>query len=151
MHGPEHHAVVPAAIVAAVRNAGYPVPEDAVEKAITRGAKVPGGWCGFYGVCGAAVGMGIASSVLTKATPLTGKERSLANEATAFALTRMLDEYPRCCKRASRKVLEAVAEFLRDKMGIILGTGQPIQCSYSERNRECPREQCPYYVPPISS
>jgi hypothetical protein len=34
-------------IVAAVKNAGYPVPEGAVEKALDRGAKVPGGWCGF--------------------------------------------------------------------------------------------------------
>ncbi len=47
MHGPEHHAIVPAVIVAAVKNAGYPVPEGAVEKAIERGSKVPGVWCGF--------------------------------------------------------------------------------------------------------
>jgi hypothetical protein len=40
MHGPEHHAMVPAIIVAAVKNAGYPVPEGAVEKALDRGAKV---------------------------------------------------------------------------------------------------------------
>jgi hypothetical protein len=26
MHGPEHHAMVPAVIIAAVRNAGYPGP-----------------------------------------------------------------------------------------------------------------------------
>ena len=48
MHGPEHHAMVPVAIVAAVRNASYPVPEGALEKAITRGSKVPGGWCGSH-------------------------------------------------------------------------------------------------------
>ena len=60
MHGPEHHAIVPAVIVAAVKNAGYPVPEGAVEKAIERGSKVPGGWCGFYGTCGAAIGVGVA-------------------------------------------------------------------------------------------
>ena len=34
MHGPEHHAMVPAIIVAAVKNAGYPVPSGAVEKAL---------------------------------------------------------------------------------------------------------------------
>ena len=34
MHGPEHHAMVPAIIVTAVKNAGYPVPEGAMEKAI---------------------------------------------------------------------------------------------------------------------
>ena len=106
MHGPEHHAIVPAAIIAAVRNTGYPVPEGAIEKAIERASKVPGGWCGLYGDCGAAVGVGIAVSVLTNATPLTGKERTLALGATSFALSRMLDSQPRCCKRASRTAVE---------------------------------------------
>jgi 7,8-dihydro-6-hydroxymethylpterin dimethyltransferase len=56
MHGPEHHAIVPAAVVAAVCNSGHPLPEEAVDKAIERASKVPGGWCGLYGDCGAAVG-----------------------------------------------------------------------------------------------
>jgi len=146
MHGPEHHAIVPAVILAAVRNAGYPVPEGAVAEALSRGAQVPGGWCGFYGVCGAAIGVGIAISVLTRATPLTGKERALANEAMAFALTRLLDGYPRCCKRASRTGVEAAVEFLGERMGIFLTVGQSVQCCYSERNRECPKEGCSYYA-----
>jgi len=147
MHGPEHHAIVPAVIVAAVRNAGYPVPEGAVEEAVARGTKVPGGWCGLYGVCGAAIGVGIAVSVLTGATPLTGKRRSLANEATSFVLSGMLDGHPRCCKRAARKAVEAAVVFLRDRMDIILETGRPGRCSHWERNRECPKEECCYYVP----
>src|SRR4030042_2036260 len=40
MHGPEHHAMVPAIIVKAVENTGYPVPEGAVEKALERGSTV---------------------------------------------------------------------------------------------------------------
>jgi hypothetical protein len=145
MHGPEHHAMVPAIIVTAVKNAGYAVPEGAVEKAIERGSKVPGGWCGFYGACGAAIGVGTAVSVLTGATPLTGKTRSLANEATAFALGKMIDGGPRCCKRASRKALEAAVEFLKTKMDINLNIGEKVGCRYVARNRECIREACPYY------
>lgn len=145
MHGPEHHAIVPAAIIAAVRNAGYPIPEDAIEKAVTRGAKVPGGWCGSHGVCGAAIGVGIAVSVLTEATPLTGRQRSMAIEATSFTLSRIVDGHPRCCKRASRRALEAAVEFLRDRMNIIVGMGQHVKCTYSERNKECPGETCPYH------
>ena len=105
MHGPEHHVIVPAAIVTAVRNAGYDVPVKALEQAISRGSQVPGGWCGFFGDCGAAVGIGIAVSVLTGATPLTGKQRSLAIEATSRALAHLCDDGPRCCKRAVRKAL----------------------------------------------
>ena len=145
MHGPEHHAMVPAIIVAAVKNAGYPMPEGAVEKALERGSKVPGGWCGFYGVCGAAIGVGTAVSVLTGATPLTGKTRSLANEATAFALGKMLDGGPRCCKRASRRALEAAVEFLKTRMNINLNIDEKAMCRYVARNRECIREACPYF------
>jgi len=145
MHGPEHHAIVPASIVAAVRNTGFPVPENAIEKAIERGSKVPGGWCGFYGDCGAAVGVGIAVSVLTEATPLTGVQRSLAMEATAYVLSRLVDDYPRCCKRMSRKAIEAAVEFLEDKLDISLNTGKLVSCNYSPRNEECPRDKCAYY------
>ena len=145
MHGPEHHAMVPAAIVAAAKNTGAAVSDNAVEKAIERGAKVPGGWCGFYGACGAGIGVGIAVSVLTEATPLTGPTRSLANEATAFALQRIADEGPRCCKRASRAALAAAVEFLRDRLSITLSEAEDLQCLYAERNRECVYDDCAYY------
>ncbi|MFC1991417.1 DUF5714 domain-containing protein [Chloroflexota bacterium] len=145
MHGPEHHAMVPTIIVAAVKNAGYPVPGRAIDKAIERGSKVPGGWCGFYGACGAAIGVGIAVSILCEATPLTGKPRSKAIKATSYALGKMVDGYPRCCKRASRKALEAAGEYLHDRMGITLSKGKNITCTHSHRNLECPKENCSYY------
>lgn len=146
MHGPEHHAMVPAIIVAAVKNSGYPVPESAVEKALERGVKVPGGWCGFYGACGAGLGVGIAVSVLTGATPLTGETRALTNEATAYALERMTDGGPRCCKRASRRALELAVEFLKTRMDIVLDNNASIKCSYIDRNRECIRDDCAYFA-----
>ena len=145
MHGPEHHVIVPTAIVAAVRNSGYPLPEGAVEKALERASKVPGGWCGLYGDCGAAVGAGIAISVITGATPLTGKPRTLAMAATSQALSRMLDEQPRCCKRASRIAVQSTVKFLREHLGIDLPQGDKPRCTYTLRNQECARERCPYY------
>jgi hypothetical protein len=145
MHGPEHHSMIPSVIVTAVKNAGYLVPEGAVEKAIERGSKVPGGWCGFYGACGAAIGVGTAVSVLTEATPLTGETRGLANEATAYALNHMLDGGPRCCKRAGRKALQAAVEFFKTRMGITLKSAPEISCQYAGRNRECIHQDCVYY------
>ena len=145
MHGPEHHAIVPAAIIAAVRNAGYPVPEGAIEKAIERAGKVPGGWCGLYGDCGAGVGVGIAVSVLTNATPLTGKERTLALGATSFALSRMLDGQPRCCKRASRIAVEAAVDYLNEQLGTKLEKSKSVPCTYTIRNQQCAKKECPYY------
>ena len=145
MHGPEHHAIVPAAIAAAARNAGYPVASGAIAEALRRGAKVPGGWCGFYGACGAGIGVGIATSVLTGATPLIGEPRRLANEATAFVLARMQDGHPRCCKRSSRRALSAAVEFLAARLDIDLTLGPEPTCTFMARNRECVREQCTYY------
>ena len=147
MHGPEHHVIVPAAVVAAVRYAGYPLPEGAIDKAIERAGRVPGGWCGLYGDCGAAVGAGIAVSVITGATPLTGKQRTLALASTSQALSRMLDEQPRCCKRASRIAIQSSVDFLRQHLGINLAQGNKVKCTYSLRNQQCARENCPYYNP----
>jgi len=99
----------------------------------------------LYGDCGAAVGVGIAVSVLTNATPLTGKERSLALGATSFALSRMLDGQPRCCKRASREAVEAGVEYLKDKLGIKLEKSTGSSCTYTVRNQQCAKKECSYY------
>ena len=106
MHGAAHHYIVPVILIAAVRNTGYPMPVEAVQQALQRGMQVPGGFCGFCGDCGAGVGLGIAVSALTMATPLNGKKRSLAMEATSTALARMCDDMPRCCKKAGRIACE---------------------------------------------
>lgn len=151
MHGPEHHAILPAVIITAVRNVGYTIPDSAIELAITRGSKVPGGWCGLYGDCGAGVGVGVAVSVLTQATPLTGKPRSQAIGATAFALGRIVDGYPRCCKRCCRNAIFAAAEYLRNNLDIRLTIQVPgVRCVYTQRNKECPKEACSYYLPELA-
>jgi hypothetical protein len=145
MHGPEHHIMVPGIILAAIRNAGYPIPPRAIEKALERAGKVPGGWCGLYGDCGAGVGVGIAVSVLTSATPLTGEERSLAIGATAAALTRMVDDQPRCCKRAARIAIEVAVDYLHERLGINLPKSNKPVCTYTLRNKQCAEDDCPYF------
>ena len=66
MHGPEHHTMVGAALLTAYRNAGGEVDlEHRLPAMLQRGRQVPGGACGYWGVCGAAAGAGIYMSVLT--------------------------------------------------------------------------------------
>ncbi|HZW83681.1 MAG TPA: DUF5714 domain-containing protein, partial [Candidatus Deferrimicrobium sp.] len=55
MHGPEHHAIIPAVLVTAYRNLTGKLSEEAILEAIRRGSKIPGGYCGIYGACGAGV------------------------------------------------------------------------------------------------
>jgi hypothetical protein len=145
MHGPEHHAFVPAVLAAGTRNAGCVVPDGALEEALRRGSKIPGGWCGYYGVCGAGAGVGVAVSILTSATPVRGAERTLANRATSLALAAIADGYPRCCKRASRKAIEVAVGYLRSKLGIALEDSLAPSCHHYPRNKECPLAACPYY------
>ena len=63
---------VEAALLTAYKNAGG---ELDLEKALTemqnRGKQVPGGICGFWGSCGAAVSTGIFLSIITGSTPLS--------------------------------------------------------------------------------
>ena len=48
--------------------------EKKIEDARKRAVNVLGGFCGFYGACGAAVGTGIFISVITEANPLSRDE-----------------------------------------------------------------------------
>jgi len=147
MHGPEHHALVPAVLVAAVANQ-LQLEEKAVllEEAITRGSRVPGGHCGYYGACGAGIGAGIALSVLAGATPLKKEEWSWANRATAMALERMADVGgPRCCKRCTMLAIEAGREALARFLQIELPVAKEWKCHYYQRNSQCLGRQCPFW------
>jgi len=148
LNGPEHHVLVPAVLLAASRNAK---PElnlkfDAIQEAIERGKKVPGGWCGFYGCCGAAVGLGIAVSILSSATPLKGRERALANLAVSKGLKDAADGGPVCCKRMVRRILKIAIPFLKRYFNIKLNPFSSVQiCQYTRRNNKCIKLECPYF------
>ena len=101
MHGPEHHVMAGAALLAAYHNCGGKLDlPAALQEMKERGSQVPGGVCGFWGCCGAGISTGIYMSIITKATPLSGKSWGLSNCMTARAL-QAIGEIggPRCCKR----------------------------------------------------
>jgi hypothetical protein len=66
-------------------------------------------------------------------------------KATAYALGKLIDGKPRCCKRMSRMAIAAAVEFLRDEMDILLDAGDMVFCNYSSRNKECIGTDCAYY------
>jgi hypothetical protein len=60
MHGPEHHFLVPAVLIAVYCNlTNDPGKKEKISKARQRSEKIPGGFCGTHGNCGAGVGTGI--------------------------------------------------------------------------------------------
>lgn len=149
MHGPEHHFLVPAVLLTAchnVRKTDAARRESDLKKARQRAEKVLGGFCGFYGNCGAAVGTGIAVSVLTGATPLSREEWRLANLMTARSLFAIAAHGgPRCCKRNSFLAIGEAAAFFEEHLGISLPVTRDVKCGFHALNRECLAEECPFY------
>ena len=145
MHGPEHHIMVGAALLTAYKNAGGEVdlPSALIEMQ-SRGREVPGGACGFWGACGAAISAGIFVSIISKATPLSGKEWGLSNLMTAQALKRIGETGgPRCCKRNSYFSLLEAVDFVAENFGISMERTYPV-CSRSAQNAQCLAKRCPF-------
>lgn len=147
MHGPEHHILTGAALLAAYRNAGGAIDLPvALEEMLRRGAMVPGGFCGLAGTCGAAVSAGMFYSIITKTNPLSTESWGTVNLLTAACLTAIGSTGgPRCCKRDTFFALETAAAFVREHTGTAMELPARPRCIFFRRNRECLRERCPWY------
>lgn len=144
IHGPEHHALVPAVITAAYRNSGGKIPDEAIISAMTRGSKIAGGYCGFMGICGAAIGVGIAISTILEATPYTAEARSAAQKGTLAALSSISElKAARCCQRDSWLALKACSRISSEILGIKLKSEVDIHCTQMKLNKECMGRDCP--------
>ena len=147
MHGPEHHVLVGAALLTAWHNSSgqgdFPA---ALAELARRGEQVPGGACGFWGCCGAAVSAGIFFSVAAGATPMAGESWGLANRATAAAL-QAIGEIggPRCCKRDSFTAILQAGELCRRELGVDMEIPERVVCGFFPQNRECLGSRCPYH------
>ena len=146
MHGPEHHAMVGAALLTAYRNAGGKLDlEGALGDMLSRGRSIPGGTCGFWGACGAAISSGAFVSIATGATPLTEESWGLANLMTSHALARIGSVGgPRCCKRCSYLAVLAAVDFARERLGVVMQASEPV-CMRSAQNNQCIASRCPFF------
>jgi hypothetical protein len=157
MHGPEHHFLVPAVLLAAFynledardRGGMQVIPSEkiaSIQRARKRAEVVRGGFCGYYGACGAGVGTGIFLSVLTGATPLSGMEWGMCNRITAESLMNIADHGgPRCCKRDTYLALLTTGSFVKQHFAIDFHLAEDIRCGFHELNKECLYSDCPFY------
>lgn len=146
MHGPEHHVIVPCVLLTAYRNNGGALElERALREAVRRARQVPGGTCGYWGVCGAAAGAGIYMSILLGSSPTHREAWPIPQRLAADCLNALADVGgPRCCKRSSRIVITRAAAFTADWLGVEMPPGE-IRCPYFRENRECISRGCPYF------
>lgn len=146
MHGPEHHILVGSALLTAFKNAGGEIDlEKALLEMQTRGKKVPGGICGFWGSCGAGVSTGIFVSIVTGSTPLAEKAWGLSNLMTARVLNAVgTIGGPRCCKRNGYTAIGEAIGFAEEHFGVKMERSA-IRCRHRERNNQCIGTRCPYF------
>lgn len=146
MYGPEHHYLVPAVLIAAWYNAtGAGGKSLSLALARKRAEKVPGGFCGTHGSCGAGIGAGIFISVITGATPMSTEEWRLSNLLTGRCLTLIAEHGgPRCCKRDVFLALSETVRFVKEQFGISLGQSD-VSCDFSANSKWCKRGECPFY------
>lgn len=145
MHGPEHHIMVGASLLTAYKNAGGNIDlSKALVEVQSRGKKVPGGACGFWGACGAGVSAGMFVSIVTGSTPLAKEAWGLSNRMTARALNAIGEiGGPRCCKRDSYIAITEAVKFTREHLGVEMELGE-IKCIHSAQNNQCIGVRCPF-------
>lgn len=147
MHGPEHHIMVGAALITAYHNAGGDVDMVwALSEMVRRGKQVPGGACGNWGACGAALSTGMFVSIVTRSNPLAAETWSLSNRMTSEALLNVSKHGgPRCCKRDSYLSILAAVAFAREHLGVVMEAPTNIICTRSRFNNQCLKSNCPFF------
>jgi hypothetical protein len=151
-NGPEHHALVPGIILSTYRNRGGDIPISTIETGISRGSSVAGGYCAFMGVCGAAVGVGIALSLILEANPLTPERRQIVQSATQSVLSEISSlKAARCCQRDSWIALTKAVTLSKRYLPVSLEADFPMNCEQQYRNKECMGIDCPLYRRQIQS
>ena len=137
---------MPGVILSTYRNLGGNISDEQIRAGIKRGAKLPGGACGFLGVCGAAMGVGTAFSIILQSTPMQAAARRLSQQATHACLGRILKfEAARCCQREAWLCLEEAVELSKDILPLSLTAGPTPACGQSRQNPTCIKEACPLY------
>ena len=148
MHGPEHHFLVPAVLLASYYNLKNDDERKAekIKEAEKRARNLLGGFCGYYGACAAGIGTGVFISLITGATPLSKHEWKLSNMITANSLLSIANVGgPRCCKRTTFLSITEAVNFLYENFGIRMNINRNLKCEFSSLNKECLRDECPFY------
>lgn len=152
-NGPEHHTLIGAALITAFANAGgkasngEPLDKDAALAELKkRSMQVPGGTCGFWGTCGAAVSSGQAMSILNGSTPMKQEPWAQCQRLTSMILGRLADiGGPRCCKRTGYIAVLTAVPYINETLGSNMQLPSEVTCTFFSRNAECRRQECPFF------
>lgn len=149
MHCPEHHYLIPAVLLTVsrkVQGESIEILKKDLAEAQKRAKNVLGGFCGYYGTCGAAVGNGIYASILTDTNPHSIETWPLVNRIVADTLHDIAQiNGPRCCKRNTFFAIRCAGNFVKEYFGFAIGGQEEIACTYSQKNEDCKYDECPFF------
>ena len=145
MHGPEHHILDGACILTAFRNAGGNIDlQEALNKLMHEGLRMPGAACGLWGVCGAVTSIGAALAIIDGTGPLSGEDWGSHMEYTSDALALLAKTGgPRCCKRDAYISMEQAVEYISKRHNVKLNISA-IKCDFYPLNNQCIGSRCPF-------
>lgn len=145
VHNPVHHILVGSALLTAFKNSGGNIDlEKALEELKKRAEQVPGGACGYWGACGAALSSGMFVSIVTGSNPLANEEWKLSNLMTASSLGAIGEVGgPRCCKRNSYLAITEAVKFAKEHLSVTMELPK-IKCVHFEENSQCIGVRCPF-------
>ena len=146
-NGPEHHTLVGAVLLAAYANAGGTLDlGHALDELQERSMQVPGGTCGFWGTCGAAVSAGQFWSIVSGSTPMARDAWAQTQRLTSRILGKLADiGGPRCCKRTGFTAILEGARYAEELHGVKMELPEQVTCHYFARNAQCLKQDCPYF------
>lgn len=146
-NGPEHHSLVGAVLLAAYRNAGGDVNLlPALAELRKRSLQVPGGTCGYWGCCGAAISAGQFYSIAVGCTPLKQQEWADTARLTSDIMGAIADiGGPRCCKRTSFVAIETAVRHVELTTGVTMDLPDRVTCTFMAGNDQCRGRGCPYF------
>ena len=147
IHGPEHHVLDGASMLVAFYNAGGKIDLDkSLESLLGEGLRMPGAMCGLWGICGAVTSIGAALAIIDGTGPLSddgtwGKHMSFTAKAVGELGT---INGPRCCKRDAMIAFKNGVEYINAHYDVHLEYEEQV-CEYSDVNRQCIKERCPFF------
>lgn len=147
IHGPEHHVLDGSCFLTAMHNAGVEFELDqALDEMIVRGKKMPGATCGQWGMCGSSASVGAALAIIHETGPLSDTQYYKDNLSyVSKALGKLADVGgPRCCKRNAFLSILTAIDFVNERYGIALAK-QEVECTFSDKNKQCIGMRCPFY------
>jgi len=138
--------MVPGILLAAYRNNGGNIGDEEILTGINRGTQVPGACCSFFGVDGAAIGVGIAFSVILKASPFAGELRQKVQKIV-IRVAEKIAEHPfsRCCLRECWLALKEAETISRELLDTIISAQNPLVCEQFKNADHCAGKLCPLF------